>query len=54
MKQPAIAYKHFDILLALFVSLLLISNIAATKLIELGPFIMDGGGITLPTHLYHR
>ncbi len=48
MKQPSAAYKHFDILLALFVSLLLISNIAATKLIELGPFIMDGGALLFP------
>lgn len=43
-----IRYKHFDIFLALFVALLLISNIAATKLLEIGPFIMDGGAILFP------
>ena len=34
--------------MALFVALLLISNIAATKLLEIGPFIMDGGAILFP------
>ena len=41
-------YRHFDILLALFVALLLISNISATKLLAIGPFIMDGGAILFP------
>ena len=39
---------YYDVILALFVSLLLISNIAATKLIAIGPFIMDGGAILFP------
>jgi hypothetical protein len=41
-------YRHFDIILTLFVALLIISNIAATKLIAIGPFIMDGGAILFP------
>ncbi len=40
--------RQYDIFLALFVALLLISNIAATKLIVIGPFIMDGGAILFP------
>lgn len=49
MKKPApLHYRHFDILLALFVAILLISNIAATKLLAVGPFIMDGGAILFP------
>ena len=49
MKKPApLHYRHFDILLALFVAMLLISNIAATKLLAIGPFIMDGGAILFP------
>ena len=47
-KTSALRYRHFDILLALFVALLLISNIAATKLLAIGPFIMDGGAILFP------
>lgn len=47
-KTSALRYRHFDILLALFVALLLISNIAATKLFAIGPFIMDGGAILFP------
>lgn len=47
-KTSALRYRHFDILLALFVALLLISNIAATKLLAIGPLIMDGGAILFP------
>ena len=47
-KTSALRYRHFDILLALFVALLMISNIAATKLLAIGPFIMDGGAILFP------
>lgn len=47
MKQ-ILSYKYFDIILAFFVAVLLISNIGATKLIEIGPFITDGGAILFP------
>lgn len=47
-KTSTLGYRHFDILLALFVALLLISNVAATKLLAIGPFIMDGGAILFP------
>lgn len=49
MKQPSQPlYRHYDIIIAVFVALLLISNIAATKLIVVGPLIMDGGAILFP------
>lgn len=48
MKKKSASFKYYDIILAIFVSLLLISNIAATKLIVMGPFIMDGGAILFP------
>lgn len=49
MKKNTNERSHlFDIVLALFVVLLLISNIAATKLLAIGPFIMDGGAILFP------
>ncbi|MGV1006367.1 MAG: queuosine precursor transporter [Candidatus Nanopelagicales bacterium] len=39
---------RYAVLLATFVGLLLISNIAATKLIEIGPIITDGGAVLFP------
>ncbi|MDP2685025.1 MAG: queuosine precursor transporter [bacterium] len=41
-------YKYFDIILGLFVAVLLISNIASTKILDLGPFTFDGGTILFP------
>lgn len=38
----------YPIVVAVFVALLLISNIGAVKLIELGPIITDGGAILFP------
>ena len=39
---------YFDIIMALFVAVLIISNIAATKMLKLGPFTFDGGTILFP------
>ena len=39
---------NYDIIVALFCGLLLISNIGATKLIEFGPIITDGGAFLFP------
>lgn len=39
---------YFDIIMALFVAVLIISNIAATKILKLGPFTFDGGTILFP------
>jgi uncharacterized integral membrane protein (TIGR00697 family) len=41
-------FKHFDLILAFFVLALLVSNLAATKLISVGPLILDGGAILFP------
>jgi uncharacterized integral membrane protein (TIGR00697 family) len=40
--------SYFDIVLALFVAFLLISNIASTKIVLFGPFTFDGGTILFP------
>lgn len=44
-KAPSSLYPYFA---AVFVALLLISNIGAVKLIELGPIITDGGAVLFP------
>lgn len=41
-------FKYFDIVVAVFAASLLISNLAATKLIAFGPIITDGGAILFP------
>jgi uncharacterized integral membrane protein (TIGR00697 family) len=38
----------YDLLVGLFVAVLLVSNIASTKLLVLGPFTFDGGTILFP------
>lgn len=40
--------SSYDVLLALFCVVLVVSNIAATKGIELGPIITDGGAFLFP------
>ena len=41
-------FLYYDLILALFVSVLLISNLTATKLIAFGPIIADGGAVLFP------
>jgi uncharacterized integral membrane protein (TIGR00697 family) len=41
-------YRYFDIIVAVFAASLLISNLAATKLISFGSIIIDGGAILFP------
>lgn len=41
-------YKYLDAITALFVSVLLISNVASSKILDLGPFTFDGGTILFP------
>jgi uncharacterized integral membrane protein (TIGR00697 family) len=43
-----LGYRYFDLIMALFVAVLLISNIASTKILELGPFTFDGGTLLFP------
>lgn len=41
-------YRYFDIILGLFVAVLLISNIASTKITQIWKFTFDGGTIIFP------
>lgn len=47
-KRRETNFKYFDIILGLFVAVLLISNIASSKILNLGPFTFDGGTILFP------
>jgi len=48
LRSPMKAYRHLDTVTALFVAVLLISNVASTKILVLGPFTFDGGTILFP------
>ena len=48
MKHTNENYRYFSFILAVYVAALLISNIAATKLVALGPLILDGGAVLFP------
>jgi uncharacterized integral membrane protein (TIGR00697 family) len=41
-------YKYFDLILGVFVAVLLISNIASTKILQLGRLTFDGGTLLFP------
>lgn len=41
-------YKYFDLIVGLFVAVLLISNIASTKIVQIWKFTFDGGTILFP------
>jgi queuosine precursor transporter len=45
---PPRAYRYFDLIMASFVAILLISNVASSKILLLGPFTFDGGTILFP------
>jgi uncharacterized integral membrane protein (TIGR00697 family) len=40
--------RYYDLIMAVFVAVLLISNIASTKILLLGPFTFDGGTLLFP------
>jgi hypothetical protein len=42
------AYRYLDAITALFVTVLIVSNIASTKIVSLGPLTFDGGTILFP------
>jgi queuosine precursor transporter len=57
MTEPAAAtsagaippgHRHFDLIMALFVAVLLISNVASSKILRFGPFSFDGGTLLFP------
>lgn len=41
-------FRYFDVIMALFVAVLLISNLASTKILSLGVFTFDGGTLLFP------
>lgn len=42
------AYRYYDLVMVAFVAVLMISNVASTKILVLGPFTFDGGTILFP------
>lgn len=47
-RSSTLEYKYFDLIMAFFVAVLLISNIASSKILKLGPFTFDGGTLLFP------
>ncbi len=45
---PRSPFRYFDLVMASFVAVLLISNIASSKILDLGPFTFDGGTLLFP------
>ena len=41
-------FKYYDLIIALFVAVLLVSNLASTKIVDIGPFTFDGGTVLFP------
>jgi uncharacterized integral membrane protein (TIGR00697 family) len=41
-------YRHFDLLLAIFIVVLLVSNLVGQKLCAIGPFVLSGAQILFP------
>lgn len=41
-------FRYLDVITSAFVAVLLISNIASTKIVDLGPFTFDGGTVLFP------
>ena len=41
-------FLYFDLIMAFFVAVVIISNIASSKIMKLGPFTFDGGTILFP------
>ncbi len=45
---PRRGYRYFDLVMAAFVAVLMISNVASTKILDLGWFTFDGGTLLFP------
>jgi uncharacterized integral membrane protein (TIGR00697 family) len=48
IQSRRLGYRYFDLIMALFVAVLLISNVASSKILQLGPFTFDGGTLLFP------
>ncbi len=47
-EPPERVFRYFDLIMALFVAVLLISNVASAKIVQLGPLTFDGGTLLFP------
>lgn len=48
MQAARRCYRYVDLVTAAFVAVLIVSNIASTKILLLGPFTFDGGTVIFP------
>ncbi len=48
LSEAAPRFRYYDLILAIFASILLISNLGAVKLVAFGPIISDGGAVLFP------
>ena len=46
--MPQRTFRYLDFITAAFVAILLVSNVASTKIVALGPFSFDGGTLLFP------
>jgi hypothetical protein len=46
------SYRYYDLLLAVFIVSLLISNLVAQKVCKIGPFNVGGGNLLFPVTMY--
>lgn len=46
--RPGLRFRHLDLITASFVAVLLISNVASTKIVQVGPLQFDGGTVLFP------
>lgn len=47
-QAQARSYRYYDLVMASFVAILMISNVASSKILKFGPFTFDGGTILFP------
>ena len=45
---PRRSFRYLDLITATFVAVLIISNVASSKILDLGPFTFDGGTLLFP------
>lgn len=48
MQEQQKSYKHLEVITAFFVAVILISNVASTKILDFGFFTFDGGTLLFP------
>jgi hypothetical protein len=46
--QAQRVYRYYDLVMVAFVAVLMISNVASSKIVVLGPFTFDGGTLLFP------